>query len=287
MAGDRRGPRAVDRRDRREGDHRVERLVGFALAAGAIVYVFTPYTGGFNFFSGLRFLDPVLVVGAVVLVTLLPATIRWRRALLGVALALVIVNATMPNRERVPAWPGGAVLPTAVVVAMTIAVAVVSRRWRILAAVLAAGVAIVGGWFVQRGFLQHRYVDVGLVNDPLDAYFRDVHGASVVVAGTDDTYPMFGSDLSNHVRRADDPTFDVSSCSEWRVDLDGADFVAAATVTFGYYPRPPDSVFEDPAASLVLREGETVIYRLTGRSTWPRARPAISRLLKSVTVRAG
>jgi hypothetical protein len=125
-----------------------------------------------------------------------------------------------------------------------------------------------GGWVVQRQYFDHRYVHAGLPNDSLDAFFRDVHDSRVAVAGTDDTYPMFGTDLSNDVRRVDDPPFDLSGdqCGAWRKQLAGDDYVAVAgsPVAFGIYPLPPAAVFADPAATEVMRDQYNVVYRLTG-----------------------
>ena len=87
--------------------------------------------------------------------------------------------------------------------------------------------------------------------------------------GTDETYPMFGLDLSNDVRRADDPGFDlgVDACASWRVHLDGYDYVAVAggPTPLGFYPTPDPTVFADPAATVVRHDGANVVYRLSGR----------------------
>lgn len=254
----------------------LERVIAAAAATGAVAYVFTPFTGGFNFFSGLRFLAPSLAAAAVLVVTKVPDSQRWRSAVIATAGALVIVNASMPNRERVPAWP--LVGPTLAVVAVAALLGCALWRARVPSvratlAVASAALVVTGGWFVQRQFFDHRYVDTGLGKDLLDEHFRDVRGARVAVVGTDDTYPLFGADLSNDVRRADEPAFDFSSCAAWRERLSSFDYVAVATVTFGFYVLPPPEVFATDAFTFVEGEGATSVYRVDGPldpSTCPR-----------------
>lgn len=256
------------------GGTALHRLLGVVLGVGGIAYVVTPFTGGLNFASGLRFLDPLLLAAFVLLPLRLPGGARWRRLSIAVLLFLALVSASMPTFERVPAWPWAssvAMLAVLFVVGAPLALLPAAKRGRAalaIAAAMSAMLVLVGGWFVQRHYFENRYVDVGLSNDALDEYFRGVHGARVAVLGTDDTYPMFGLDLSNDVRRADDPPFDVSvdECATWRRELAGYDFVAIAPtpVSFGGILKPPPTVFADPAATEVLHDGDTSVYRLTG-----------------------
>jgi hypothetical protein len=256
----------------------LHRLLGVALGVGCVGYVFTPYTGGLNFGSGLRFLSPLLLAAFVLLPTHLPNDARWRRGELVASLVLAVVSATMPTDARVPSWPSRWVLPTLAVLgsigAAGVGVARLRHRDSHRGTMVSTGAALgmlllLGGWFMQREYLEHRYVNVGLPNDPLDEYFRDVRDARVAVLGTDDTFPMFGLDLSNDVRRGDDPSFDLGAdpCVTWRRHLAGYDYVAITRgpVAFGGYPTPDDDVFADPAATEVMRVGANVVYRLRGR----------------------
>src|SRR5207249_9291889 len=88
------------------------RLIGAVLVAGVIGYVFTPLTGGFGFVFNLRYLAPILVVAFVLLPTVLPSSPIARRITSGALLLILVADLTMPNRERVAAWPAGFVVPT-------------------------------------------------------------------------------------------------------------------------------------------------------------------------------
>jgi hypothetical protein len=254
----------------------MHRVVGTAIAIGFAGWFVTPYTGMLNFASGLRFLCPLVLVGFVVASTVLPATARWRWFQLAALSALALVSVTMPTFERVPTWPGRVAAITFVVVVVSSAIGagiVIAGRHRPGVAWVGAGGAIalvaVGGWMVQDTYLRNRYVDVGLPNDTLNELFRDVQDARVGVFGTDDTYPMFGIDLSNDVRRGDDPPFDVGpdACRTWREHLAEYDYVAIAGSpdAFGFYPTPPPEVFDDPAAEVVLADESNTVYRIDGK----------------------
>jgi hypothetical protein len=252
----------------------VHRVVGIAIGVGLAGYFVTPYTGMLNFSSGLRFLCPLVLAGFVVASTVLPATARWRWSQVAVLSALALVSVTMPTFERVPTWPGRVVATTFAVVAVAAAVGAAFVVGRCRPAIAWAGVGCVvllvggGGWLAQDTYLRNRYVDVGLENDSLNELFRDVRDARVGVFGTDDTYPMFGLDLSNDVRRGDDPPFEVGLdvCRTWRERLAGYDYVALAGSpdAFGFYPMPPPEVFDDPAASVVLADEANSVYRIDG-----------------------
>lgn len=249
------------------------RVVGIAVGVGVVGYLVTPYTGELNFSSGLRFVAPLVLVGFVVGSTVLPRTTSWRVAQLIVLGALAIISASMPTFERVPAWTWRIAAVTVAIAGVTgalgAAIVVASRRRPRIARVgvpLALALTLVGGWAAQDTYLRNRYVDAGLPNDSLDEYFRGVHGARVGVFGTDDTYPMFGLDLSNDVRRGDDPTFTIGddACTTWRTRLARYDYVAIAGSpdAFGLYLTPPSEVFDDPAAHLVLDDDPNLVYRI-------------------------
>lgn len=247
----------------------VERFIGVVLAAGVVGWVFTPLTGGFGFVFNLRYLGPVLVVAFVVLPAALPAPAWCRRVALGAFAVVLVADVTMPNRERVPAWPTDRVLPAIAVVAVAaVAMYLCVRLRRAAVAGAFAVLAMAGWWTAQRYELDHRYVAAGLDLDAVDVYFRDVHNARVVVFGTDETLPLFGLDLSNRVARGDVPAIDATPnpCGAWRARLDGAaDYVVVTAPHFGYFVIPPDETLAgDPSAAVVLRDGATVVYRITG-----------------------
>ena len=251
------------------GPSGAHRLVGAVLVVGVVGYVFTPLTGGFGFVFNLRYLAPVLLVAFAVLPALLPSPAGWRRLAIAMLLVVLVADLTMPNRERVDAWPSGTILPAVIVLAVAAALAyLVVRRPRALVGASAALLAVVALWFAQRHYLEHRYVGVGLDADAVNVYFRDVHDARIVVFGSDETYPMFGLDLSNRVARGDVPVVDVhgDDCRGWRSNLrDRADYVVMTQFGFGYFVKPPDAVIaDDPAAHVVLRAGNSTVYRIDG-----------------------
>ena len=254
------------------GPGTIERLIGAMLVAGVVGYLFTPLTGGFGFVFNLRYLGPVFVVAFAFLPVALPSSPRWRGVAVAVLAVVVAADLTMPNRERIPAWPSGLVIPSLLVIGAAAALVVVfSRatrrsRWCVVPLVgLALGSAL---WPTQQHYLDHRYVDAGLDNDAINAYFRDVRDARVVVFGTDETLPMFGLDLSNRVVRGDVPAIAVGpdACHTWRQNLRGrADYVVLVPIHFGYFVVPPEQTLAgDPAARLVLRAGTSTVYRISG-----------------------
>jgi hypothetical protein len=136
--------------------------------------------------------------------------------------------------------------------------------------VIAGSVALllIGFWFAQRHYLDRRYDAVGLPNDAVNGYFRDIHDARVVVFGTDETYPFFGRTLSNRVTRGDIPPARFASfdCRAWRANLSNrADYVVVTPVGFGFFVVPPSQTFaDDPAVQQVFDQDGARVYRVTG-----------------------
>lgn len=250
----------------------VERLVGLAVLAGFAGHVITPLTGGYSFAFNLRYLGPVLALGTVLLVRMVATTPRGAALVTAGLLVLVAAGATAPHVERVEAWPDGLVLPAVLVVALGTVTLVGLRRvpadvGRVLVPALVV-VLLVGGRAVHDRYLDRRYVAAGLHMDRVHEHFRSVEGSRVAVFGTDETFPMFGLDLSNDVWRADegDHSFETFDCRRWRTFLAGRyDHVVLTQLGFGYYRKPPEWVIaDDPAAREVVRQGDDVAYLLDG-----------------------
>jgi hypothetical protein len=253
----------------------LERLVGGAALAGVVGYALTPNTAGLSFSFNVRYLAPTLLIGFVVLPLALErvGALRWRRATVIVLAGLIVAGATSPQRERIETWPTDHLLWAVLVgVAVLVGAALLTRRR--LAAVpvgfmAAVGVVaiLVGGLWVQRNYLEHRYVDAGLQSDRIYKQFRDVRDSRVAVIGTVEVYPMFGLDLSNRVvHRPDAGNWDSEPCARWRALLDG-DFRYVVVDRFGVVSGggPPEEWFtENPSVSEVVREGESVVYRVDG-----------------------
>ena len=254
-------------RQRRRWDA-VELVLGLVVLAGAVGYVVTPMTGGFSFVFNLRYLSPILLLALAAIPLVMPA--RMAPIALGVLAILVVVGATMPNREQVPAWPSDAVLPSVLLVGAAIGLVAVAVRTRAFVRVgaLAVVLAFLAFGFAQRQYLDHRYVDAGLGTEEIDEYFRDVRHADVVVFGSDASLPFFGTDLSNHVRRGDLPPVDTgdSPCRTWRrVLADKADYVVMLRGQFGYFVSPPDvAVAGDRAARPVLATTQGTVFEIDG-----------------------
>jgi hypothetical protein len=255
---------------------RFERIAGLMVLAGLIGHVVTPLTGGLSFVFNLRYLTPVLLLGSVLFARQLPATRQWRPAMSAGALALVVVGATAANRERVEAWPEAYVVPVALGTVLAVALVALyvraTDRWparrHVGVAALALLLVLSGAWSAQQYYLDHRYLDAGLHMDEVHEYFRNVTDARVAVFGTDETYPMFGVDGSNRVRRGDDAAIALTDdfCRDWRRAIAGNyDYVVLTLYGIGNYRKPSGWIIRtDDAATLVVRDGRSSVYRLDG-----------------------
>jgi hypothetical protein len=261
---------------------RLERLVGLAVLAGVVAYIFTPESAGLNFSFNVRYLTPALLVSFVLLPMRLDrARTIWRRATWLVMLALIALNATARHVERVPAWPSGQIL-VGVLVGVGVVVVVALLIWgprphvtlRTAGVVLVVVLGLVGvaGWPLQRHYFGQRYVHADLPGDAVDNYFRSVRDSDVIVFGTLETYPMDGIDLSNRITVGQGPTTkpDEDPCLQWPDVVAGKyRYVVYVSLPRGksvLYPvTPPREWFtEDPAAKRVFRDGGSVVYRVNG-----------------------
>jgi len=260
----------------------LERIAGIAGIAGIVAFAFIPWLGTFGgagFVLAVRYLAPELLLGyALLAVQLARAPIAWRKAAVG-ALGMAIVVALVAPRVEVrelPTWPDGqwllAVVVGLIVLGLGALALSTAGRTRVralgVAAVALAVTAGVGGWFVQRDFHRDRYVDAGLSIDEINAYFRDRDGLRVGSVGTEQLYPFFGADLSNRVSKVrvaprGSPT---EQCRAWRRALTEGDyqyFVVADELFVDQGPEP-SWITADSAASLVVVDGDAVLYRIDG-----------------------
>jgi hypothetical protein len=255
----------------------IERVAGLAVLVGLVAYVFTPITagsGGLGFVFNLRYASPALLLGfALFPLALARLGSRWREGVSILLLGLVALDATARDSERTTAWPQKYFL-----VALLVGLAVVTLpvAWRFLrrpvwrsriaaVGVVAVTAALIGGWWVQRSYLQDRYGRVGLPHDTINRYFRGVRNSTVAVFGTVEIYPMSGLDLSDRVTKmvgSLDPH--VNRCQEWQSILAGRYRYVVVTKDL-YDPHPPQSWFtNDPAATRVVHQGTDVVYRIDG-----------------------
>jgi hypothetical protein len=202
-----------------------------------------------GFESGLRYLAPALVLGLV----LLPVTPLLRDVFAHsgkVRLPFVAHRATSDNRAY-----RGLALGTSVVLVMS---------------------AVAIGYPIQRHYLQNRYANPSFVTPGLDAAFKWARGIGDSRIATTSTrqYPLFGTDLSNHVQFVGEETphggFEApSTCRAWRATLNKGhyDYVIATRDRLepGKPPYPEQARWtEGPGAKVILRKPPTVVFQLKG-----------------------
>jgi hypothetical protein len=221
---------------------RVAGLVGLATALAWLVAP-TSASGrdgmprGFE--SGLRYLAPALVLG----LALLPTAPSLRPRL---------------SSERHP--PNGRL----------------SGRGVPLAALAMLLLAVAIGYPVQRHYLQNRYSDPTFTTPGLDAAFAwadDISGARIATTSTRQ-YPLFGTDLSNHVQFVGTETphggFEApTTCRTWRTELNAGHYDYVVTTRDrlepGKSPYPEQARWtEGPLAKPILRKPPTVVFQLAG-----------------------
>jgi hypothetical protein len=232
---------------------RVAGLVGLATALAWLVAP-TSASGpdgmprGFE--SGLRYLAPALVLG----LALLPAAPLLRTRLAQVGLRSPLAPPDDTNDERRPWFKRSGVWIGSVATLMLLAIAI--------------------GYPVQRHYLQSRYADPSFTTPGLNAAFawsRDISNARIATTSTRQ-YPLFGTDLSNHVRfigqeRPHGGFEPPTTCRAWREELSKGeyDYVVATRdrVEPAKPPYPPQASWtEGPEAKIILRKPPTVVLQL-------------------------
>jgi hypothetical protein len=202
-----------------------------------------------GFESGLRYLAPALVLG----LALFPATplLRGTFARLG--------------RGRVSFFALWAKKDTRT-----------HRGWLFGASIALVLLAIAIGYPVQRHYLQSRYSAPTFTTPGLDAAFAwadDVSDSRIATTSTRQ-YPLFGTDLSNHVQFIGTKTphggFEApTTCRTWRTELNEGHYDYVVTTRDrlepGKPPYPEQARWtEGPAAKPILKKPPTVVFRLSG-----------------------
>jgi hypothetical protein len=230
-------------------------LAGLVGLASALTWLVAPTSASGpagmprGFESGLRYLAPALVLG----LALLPATplLRGSAARLGrVPMPFVTHRVTKVIRT-----PQGRLLGAG-------------------AALILLAVAI--GYPVQRHYLQSRYSDPTFTTPGLDAAFRwadDISDARIATTSTRQ-YPLFGTDLSNHVQFVGEETahggFEApTTCRAWRTELNKGHYDYVVTTRDrlepGKSPYPEQARWtEGPGAKPILKKPPTVVFQLIG-----------------------
>jgi hypothetical protein len=233
-------------------------LAGLAGLATALAWLVAPTSASGpdgmprGFESGLRYLAPALVLG----LALLPATPRLRRHLgpLGSARPTFLPHRGRNlDRTRVPGHPA-----------------------RLVGLAIAAIAIVVVGYPVQRHYLQNRYADPSFTTPGLNAAFkwsRDISDSRIATTSTRQ-YPLFGTDLSNHVdfigiERPHGGFEAPTTCRAWRQELNAGHYDYAVTTRDRLEPgKPPYPLqarwTEGPRAQAILRKPPTVVFKLKG-----------------------
>jgi hypothetical protein len=203
-----------------------------------------------GFESGLRYLAPALVLG----VALLPATPALRSDLARFSLPMTFVTQRVTKDKR-------------------------RDRSRLIwgIAVALVLVMVAAGYPVQRHYLKSRYSDPTFTTPGLNAAFAwadDISDSRIATTGTRQ-YPLFGTDLSNHVQFIGEETphggFQApTTCRTWREELneDHYDYVIATRDRLepGQPPYPEQARWtEGPQAKPILRKPPTVVFQLKGK----------------------
>jgi hypothetical protein len=263
------------------GRQPIERVAGAAAVVGIVALPFIPFSadfGGGIFVFIVRYLVPEFLVGIALLsLALADTATALRRGVVAVLAVLVVLDVTSPYIEGAPHWPPGqtttgvltglAIVGIAAFALWARSGSAARRRASVLAcAPLVTVLCLAGGWFVQRHYLDHRYVAARLPHDRVNEMFRDVRDARVAVTGRLHFYPMFGIDLSNDVSRRDGPTrgSDEERCRGWRRALQGFDYIVVGEDPLAFDVPRADWIASDPAVAAVLRDGDETVYRVRG-----------------------
>jgi hypothetical protein len=205
-----------------------------------------------GFESGLRYLAPALVLGLTVLpVALLPRVARWRGTPIaeGARSASEHMGEGRRDRTRGLGLVGGALI-------------------------MLAAIAI--GYLVQRHYLENRYANPTFATPGLNAAFKWADGISGTRIATTSTrqYPLFGTDLSNHVQYIGEEAphggfIAPSTCRQWRRLLNEGDYDYVITsrdrIEQGKPPYPQTTRWtEGLGATPILKTPPTVVFKLKG-----------------------
>lgn len=215
------------------GRSRLERALGAVGVACFAAYAITPAGAGGPegapslFGLNLRFLTPALALGLATLPTLrLPGGDTTRRALAPALLLLTLIvlagDGLWPPEGG---WAGlGLVGIAAAMLAGTPALVRRPRRELAVGLALLAPLVIVGGSRVQQAYFDERYTMEGPSVPPPSLWARDLHHSRVGLVGYLLQYPLYGTDLSNHVqfvgeRGAHGAFRRFRSCDRWAAAL--------------------------------------------------------------------
>ena len=275
----------------------VLRMLGAVVLFTALAYLFTPLTAAgedgqpIAFVWNVRYIGPAVAI-ALAIVPCLPIARATPRRMLGVSVLLtVLLTVTVASLVQ---WDQGHVKgAAAAAVAFLLAAAAVAwlrsrgylgpaatrRSLVAVAAVCVAGAALVG-WYGQRHYLERRYENTSprLQLAETLRWARDVRDARIAVAGVRgvfNQYPLYGTDLSNHVQwlgtRGDhDAWLRIPTCEQWRQALNDGGYTHVVTTYDPFHPGTLSDTREalwtrdDPASEEILRDGPVAVFEIEG-----------------------
>ncbi len=235
------------------------RVVGLVGLATALAWLVAPTSASGpdgmprGFESGLRYLAPALVLG----LALIPAAPPLRAVFTRFPPLLSSFGADSAPKDDSNRGMAGNGRVVAVIVLLIVA-------------------AVAIGYPVQRHYLESRYSDPTFTTPGLNAAFAwagDISDSRIATTSTRQ-YPLFGTDLSNHVQfvgheRPQGGFVAPTTCRTWREELNRGDYDYAVTTRDRLEPGQP--VYPEQArwtegsgAKPILRKPPTVVFQLSG-----------------------
>ena len=275
----------------------VLRMLGAVVLFTAFAYLFTPLTAAgeegqpIAFVWNVRYIAPAVAV-ALAIVPCLPVARGTPRRLLVVtgllALVLAVTVISLVQWDQGHAKGAAAAAVGFLVAAGAFAwlrsrgylgPAATRRSVIAVAVVVIAGTALFG-FLAQRHYLERRYENTSprLQLASTLRWARDIRDARIAVAGVRgvfNQYPLYGTDLSNHVqwlgeRGEHDAWLRIPTCEEWREAINEGGYTHVVTTYDPFHPGTLTDTREslwtrdDPAAEQILREGPVAVFEITG-----------------------
>ena len=275
------------------------RVMALVALVSVAIYAATPVTGDPLFFRfNLRYTVALQGVAVLVVASSRAAAHPWaQRGLCVLGLLAIAVSWPGPrpghlDAFRRGAWPDGHRLAAVTVVIATAGLwvtwralrrAAVAGGWGTAVAAAVPGIAVllgalglmIGGYGIDRRFEPARYRHGVGTLAPAWAWAQGVRHQRIGVVGLYQQYPFAGPDLSNHVqyvglRTAHHGFARATTCTAFRRALDAGDYRYVVTSSEGIEApaaAPPEAAWVrgDPHARVILAQGATSVFELSGR----------------------
>jgi hypothetical protein len=273
------------------------RMLGAMVLFTALAYLFTPLTAAgeegepIAFVWNVRYIAPAVAVALAFLPCLPDARAgSGRRAIVLVGLALLLATTVGSLVQWEQGHTKGAlaaglgVLGGAALYAWLRARGWAGpgarRRPLVLASVAVLLAAVAVGWWGQRHYLERRYENTSPTLQLAETlrWARDIRDARIAVSGIRgvfNQFPLYGTDLSNHVQwlgiRGDhDAWLRIPTCEQWRSAVNEGGYTHVVTTYDPFHPgRLTDTkeglwTREDPAADEILTDGPVSVFEIRG-----------------------